>query len=55
MTSEAYVLPFDHLRTQDVPVWEASASLGEMISQCLHWGARAGGSPPPPQPFGIPS
>ncbi len=41
MTEEAYVLPFDHLRMQDVAqVGGKNASLGEMISQLSPLGVR---------------
>ena len=41
MASEAYVLPFDHLRMSDVgQVGGKNASLGEMISQLDHLGVR---------------
>ena len=41
MTTEAYVLPFDQLRMQDVGlVGGKNASLGEMITQLDHLGVR---------------
>ena len=44
MASEAYVLPFDHLRMQDVGrVGGKNASLGEMITQLNHLGVRVPG------------
>ena len=44
MTSEAYVLPFDRLRMNDVgQVGGKNASLGEMISQLEHLGVRVPG------------
>ena len=44
MTSEAYVLPFDHLRMQDVArVGGKNASLGEMITQLIPSGVRVPG------------
>ncbi|MEO8629488.1 MAG: phosphoenolpyruvate synthase [Betaproteobacteria bacterium] len=44
MTNEAYVLPFDQLRMQDVGrVGGKNASLGEMINQLSHLGVRVPG------------
>src|SRR5882672_1512481 len=44
MTNEAYVLPFAHLRMQDIPrVGGKNASLGEMISQLSPLGVRVPG------------
>ncbi len=44
MKTEAYVLPFDQLRMQDVgQVGGKNASLGEMISQLHHLGVRVPG------------
>ncbi len=44
MTNEAYVLPFEQLRMQDVGrVGGKNASLGEMISQLSHLGVRVPG------------
>jgi pyruvate,water dikinase len=44
MTNEAYVLPLDHLRMQDVArVGGKNASLGEMISQLAPLGVRVPG------------
>jgi pyruvate, water dikinase len=44
MTNEAYVLPFDRLRMQDLPrVGGKNASLGEMISQLSPLGVRVPG------------
>jgi pyruvate,water dikinase len=44
MTGEAYVLPFDQLRMQDVgQVGGKNASLGEMITQLDHLGVRVPG------------
>ena len=41
MTADAYILPFDQLRMQDVgEVGGKNASLGEMITQLDHLGVR---------------
>src|SRR6476469_8657140 len=44
LMTEAYVLPFDQLRMQDVgSVGGKNASLGEMINQLSHLGIRVPG------------